>query len=106
MLSIPPPVSVKLVIAPDVEISPIPLLPSLLVSVNQSEWLGPAMMSPGEGSTLEAGNSLICPVVVIRPMAPNSLNHKAPSGPATTLAAPWPWDNVYLVICPAESIRH
>src|SRR5438105_4047677 len=52
-------------------------------SVNHSAPSGPAVMEPG---ALGAGNSVMAPAVVMRPIALTltlrSVNHMAPSGPA------------------------
>src|SRR5579862_3531489 len=70
----------KYLTLPPVVIRPTPPL----LSVNQRRLSGPTVI-PFDGPGLTICCSVYDPLVVIRPMAPlpSSVNHSAPSGPAT-----------------------
>jgi hypothetical protein len=80
------PLTDRCVIAPEVVIRPMLLVPD---SVNQSAWSGPTVISTGRDPAGRP-NSVIAPPSVIRPIRfPfSSVNHTLPSGPAV-IPAGW-----------------
>src|SRR5215831_6246264 len=92
---------------------PIPGTPTSWSFTNQSAPSGPTVMSSGQyrphctSAVSGSANSLIWPVVVIRPtlLALRSVNQSAPSGPATIPVGSLCAVSAYSVYCPLVLIR-